>query len=364
MGTVETEPAVDTEIVELTLGAYTNGVTEDRGIFRAWVAADGSEIGLRGVTPVSPTVNPTWVVFSADGRFVYAACEGAEGAVAALKVDDGEGGGLSLLGIQPTGGVEPCHVALVNGGTHLVSANYASGSIAVHPVLADGSLGGRTDAVQHVGSGPYAERQAGPHAHMIAEDPSGRHILALDLGTDTVFAYVLDAETGTLTEASRTILRGGFGPRHLAFHPNGELVYVIGELGFEIAVCEYDAETGRLSPVSIVPVVEGGGVLGVDFPSGVRVTPDGRFLYAAVRGPDLLRTYSLGDPRNPEFVSAVPTGGSWPRDIVLSPDGTLLFSANQMADVVTVFRLDPVTGVPSPTGATLGIPAPACVLMR
>jgi 6-phosphogluconolactonase len=355
MGTVETE------VIELTIGSYTNGVTQDRGILRAWVAADGSEIGLRGVTSVAPTVNPTWVVFSADGRFVYAACEGLEGSVAALEMNaEGE---LSLLGIQPTGGSEPCHVALVNGGAHLVSANYASGSVSVHPVLADGSLGERTHLVQHVGSGPYKERQASAHAHMIAEDPTGRHILALDLGTDTVYAYVLDAEAGTLTESARTVLRGAFGPRHLAFHPDGELVYVLGELGFEFAVCEYDGETGSLNPVAFVPVTEGG-VLGVDYPSGIRVTPDGRFLYAAVRGPDLLRTYSLADPRKPEFVSSVPIGGSWPRDIVLSPDATLLFSANQLADVVTVFRLDPVSGVPSPTGATLGIPAPACVLMR
>ena len=348
-------------VVELTIGTYTNGVTPDRGIFRGWVAADGSEAGLRGVASVAPTVNPTWVVFSADGRFVYAACEGDEGAVAALEVTaEGE---LSLLGVQPTGGSETCHVALVNGGTHLVAADYKTGSVAVHPVLADGSLGARTGQVQHVGSGPYPERQAGPHAHMIAEDPAGRHIFALDLGTDTVYAYVLDAEAGTLTESARTVLHGAFGPRHLAFHPDGELVYVVGELGFEIAVCEYDRETGALSPVTTFAVVEDG-VLGVDFPSGIRVTADGGFLYVAVRGRDDLRTYSLADPRKPALVSAVPTGGSWPRDIALSPDGTLLFSANQLADVITVFRLDPTSGVPSPTGATLEIAAPACVLMR
>jgi 6-phosphogluconolactonase len=351
----------DVDVIELTIGTYTHGVTPDRGVFRAWVAADGSEIGLRGVTPVSPTVNPTWVVFGADGRFVYAACEGQEGAVAALELNaEGE---LSLLGVQPTGGAETCHVALVNGGTHLVAADYQNGSVAVHPVLADGSLGERSGRVQHDGSGPYTERQAGPHAHMIAEDPAGRHIFVLDLGNDTVYAYVLDAETGTLTESARTVLRGAFGPRHLAFHPDGELVYILGELGLEIAVHEYDRETGALNPVTVVTLVEDG-VIGVDFPSGIRVTPDGRFLHAAVRGRDTLRTYSLADPRKPEFVSSVPTGGSWPRDIVLSPDGTLLFSANQLDDVVTVFRLDPVTGVPSPTGATLELPAPACVLMR
>ena len=351
------------DIIELTIGTYTHGVTADRGIFRAWVSADGSRIESRGVTPVTPTVNPTWVVFSADGRFVYAACEGQEGGVAALKLN--AEGGLSLLGIQPTGGSETCHVALVNGGTHLVAADYASGSIAVHPVLADGSLGKRTDFVQHVGSGPYTERQAAAHAHMIAEDPDCQHLLALDLGTDTVYAYVLDPSAGTLAESTRSVLPGAFGPRHLVFHPGAdfELVYVLGELGFDIAVCEYDGKSGALNPVSFVSVAEDG-VLGVDYPSGIRVTPDGRFLYVAVRGRDLLLTYSLADPRKPELVSSVPTGGSWPRDIVLSPAGTLLFSANQLDDVITVFSLDPVSGVPSPTGATLELPAPACVLMR
>lgn len=347
-------------VIELTIGTYTHGATADRGVFRAWVAADGSAIGLRGVTPVTPTVNPTWVVSSADGRFVYAACEDeADGAVAALELS--KEGGLSLLNVQPTGGSGTCHVALVNGGTHLVAADYLSGSVAVHPVLADGSLGERTGVVQHEGSGPYAERQAGPHAHMIAEDPTGRFVYALDLGTDTVYAYTLDAEAGTLAESSRTVFRGAFGPRHLAFHPNGELVYVLGELGFEFVVCDYDRETGALTTLAVVPVVEDG-VLGVDFPSGIRVSPDGRFLYVGLRGRDELRTYALANPRKPVLVSTVPTGGSWPRDIALSPDGTLLFSANQLADVITVFRLDPASGAPSPTGATLSVPAPACVL--
>jgi 6-phosphogluconolactonase len=105
-------------------------------------------------------------------------------------------------------------------------------------------------------------------------------------------------------------------------------------------------------------------VPGTDFPSGIRVAPNGRFLYVAVRGRDKLLTFALPDPRKPELVSTVPTGGSWPRDMVLSPDGLLLFSANQLSDELVVFGLDPLNGVPRPTGARLVIPAPACVLMR
>jgi 6-phosphogluconolactonase len=355
------------ENLELLIGTYTEGPDPERGIFRATVAPDGSRIELRGVTPIVPNVDPTWLVAAADGRFVYAACEGEQGAVLALAADgDGSGsaaGGLSVLNAQPTGGSGTCHAAIVNGGTHLVAADYVSGSISAHPIAADGTVGEQTTFVQHVGSGPYVERQAGPHAHMIAEDPDGRFVHAIDLGTDTVYAYSLDAESGALTEASRSTLRPAFGPRHVAFHPDGDLAYVIGELGFEVAVCEYDAETGQLHPLAYVPIVENG-VLGEDFPSGIRVSPDGRFLHLAVRGPDTLRTYTLTDPRKPELVSVVPTGGTWPRDIVLSPDGTLLFCSNQLSDEVTVFALDPATGAPSATGAVLSVPAPSCVIMR
>jgi 6-phosphogluconolactonase len=347
--------------LELLIGTYTEGPNPERGIFRATVADDGSRIELRGVTSITPNVDPTWLTASADGRNVYAACEGEQGAVVALSVADS--GELTVLNAQPTGGSGTCHATLVNGGTHIVAADYVSGSVAAHPISSDGALGERTGFVQHVGSGPYVERQASPHAHMIVEDPNGRFVHAIDLGTDTVYAYEIDAATGALTEASRSTLRPAFGPRHLAFHPNGELVYVIGELGFEVAVCEYDAATGQLTPLTYVPIVENG-VLGEDFPSGIRVSKDGRFLHLAVRGPDTLRTYTLADPRKPELVSVVPTGGKWPRDIVLSPDGTLLFCSNQQSNDVTVFALDAETGKPSATGAVLSIPAPSCVIMR
>ncbi|HET9168002.1 MAG TPA: lactonase family protein [Actinospica sp.] len=346
--------------LELLIGTYTEGPNPERGIFRATVTADGSRIELRGVTPIAPYVDPTWLTASADGRFVYAACEGDQGAMLALAVN--ESGELAVLGAQPTGGSGTCHAAVVNGGTHVVAADYISGSVTALPIAADGTVGERTGFAQHVGSGPYVERQAGPHAHMICEDPDGRFVHAIDLGTDTVYAYEID-RNGALVEASRSTLRPAFGPRHMAFHPGSGLVYVIGELGFEFVVCEYDAATGELSPISYVPIVDHG-VLGEDYPSGIRVSPDGRFLHLAVRGPDTLRSYALLDPRKPELVSVVPTGGRWPRDLVLSPDGTLLFCSNQQSDDVTVFALDPATGVPSATGAVLAVPAPSCVIAR
>lgn len=346
--------------IDLTIGTYTQGPDPERGIVHATVAADGSSIEAHAVTPFA---DPSWVVRSPDGRNLYAVCEATEGEVGAFAGQARPKGALAQLTAHPTGGAEPCHATLINGGTHLAVANYTSGSLSVHPVGADGSVGPRTCLVQHAGTGPDPDRQDGPHAHMVIEDPDGGHVLAVDLGADSIFGYEFDAEAGELREVARTRLRPGFGPRHLAFHPDGRHAYVIGELGFTFAVCTYDKRHAELTVLDEIPVLENG-VPGEDFPSEICVSPDARFLYTAARGRDELRVFSLADgPEKPEQVATVPTGGSWPREIALSPDGTLLLSANQRGNSVTVFRIDPRTGIPEPTGARLSVPAPTCLIL-
>jgi 6-phosphogluconolactonase len=349
--------------IELTIGTYTGGPNPTRGIVRAWASADGSTLQARG--EVTPFSDPSWLVAGADGTHLYAVDEGQNGRIAAFAdrgLDWFEPHGEAM----PTGGAEPCYAALVGGGRFLAVANYGDtddrGSVSLHRIEPDGSVSGLTYLAQFEGNGPEAGRQSGPHAHMVREDPAGRYVLAVDLGTDSIHAFTLDAEAGTLTEAARSWLRPGFGPRHVVFHPGGTYAYVIAELGFSVAVCAYDAERGEFTVLGEVPVIERG-VPGKDFPSAIRISADGRFLYTANRGRDELLTFALENPAEPALVATVPIGGEWPRDIALSPDGTLLFSANQRSDNVVVFRLDPASGVPEPTGASLSVFAPACLLL-
>lgn len=106
---------------------------------------------------------------------------------------------LQQSGSPPTGGSAPCHLALVADGKYLLSANYGSGDVAVHPVEADGSLGQRTDLVKHVGDAP--------HAHQVLADPTGKYVLAVDLGTDSVYTYTLSS--GKLTQRFQAELKAG-----------------------------------------------------------------------------------------------------------------------------------------------------------
>jgi 6-phosphogluconolactonase len=349
--------------IQLTIGTYTQGPTPGRGIVHAAVAPDGSGIEVLTVTPFT---DPSWVVRSPDGRFFYPVSEAEQGQVAAFDADvDGTvlDTPLRRLAVHPTGGAEPCHASLIGGGSHLAVANYASGSLSVHPIGADGLVGARTCLVQHTGSGPDPDRQAGPHVHMVTEDPAGRYVLAIDLGVDSIFGYELDAGTGTLRQVARTRMRPGFGPRHLVFHPDGRHAYVIGELGFTVAACTYDAQRAELTVLREVPVLENG-VPGPDRPAGIQISRDARFLYTSTRGRDEICVLSLAaGAGKPELVATVPARGSGPREIALSPDGTLLLSANEPGNSVTVFRIDPANGIPQPTGAQLDLPTPTCLVM-
>ena len=122
------------------------------------------------------------------------------------------------------------------------------------------SLEPASQVIQHAGAGPVAARQEGPHAHSILPDPSGRYVLAADLGIDKVMVYRIDLDRKRLEPADppSADLAPGAGPRHLAFHPNGRWLYVTGELDSTLTVFSWDAEQGRLQRLQAISTLAGG----------------------------------------------------------------------------------------------------------
>lgn len=267
-----------------------------------------------------------------------------------------------------TSGETPCHLSLHPDGTRLFVANYGGGSVAVYPVDADGlvSVDAPGQLIQHSGTGPNADRQEGPHAHMAQVSPSGRWVLVVDLGNDTVYVYRYDADQGRLFPHTTTELPAGTGPRHLAFHGSGEYVYVLGELGCTVTVCTFSDEDGTLVPGDSWPVRTEDAPAGrTVYPAGIRVSADDRFLYASNRVDDTVVVWEIRDfGAALERIQTVAAGGSWPRDIALSRDGSLLFAANQKSDSITVFAVDAETGRLTARGEPFTVPAPTsiCVL--
>lgn len=192
-------------------------------------------------------------------------------------------------------------------------------------------------------------------------DPADRWVTVVDLGTDSVRIYALDPGTGTLRAHGETALRPGTGPRHLAFHPAGTHAYVLNELEPTLTVCRWNADAGVLEPLDEIPVVPAG-TTAPSHPSAVVVSPDGRFLWVAVRGDDSLAVLAL-DPAGakPAPAGTVSCGGRWPRDLALDPTGRWLYAANERSGDVTWFGIDPDTGLPHRAGS-VDAPAASCVV--
>jgi 6-phosphogluconolactonase len=291
--------------------------------------------------------NPSFLALGPDGDTLYSVAESPGPGQAVAYARDPELGTLAELNRQSTEGRGPCHISLDHSGRYVLVANYGSGQIAALPILEDGSLGPATGAVQQEGSSVRADRQEGPHAHMIAPTPDGRYVYATDLGADRVFCYTLD-DSGALVpvpDGGATAIPGS-GPRHFAFSPDGGTVYVLNELGFTLDRFAYDAATGALDRLQQVPTLPDG-FNEYNLCAHVVVSPDGRFVYASNRGHDSIATWSVGDDGALTFVDWIPSGGRTPRNFSLDLSGNWLVVANMGSDDVVAYRRDLDSGLTS-----------------
>jgi 6-phosphogluconolactonase len=337
------------------IGSFTVGARgEGAGISLAEQDRASGALALVGL--VAETASPAFLAWHPSGRHLYALNETAESAVVAYAVTDT--GDLTGVGDpRPTGGGGACHLTVHPSGRYLLTAHYGSGHVSVHRILPDGSIGERTALIHHEGSGPNPDRQQGPHAHQVRVDPSGQQVLAADLGLDAVLTYTLDLDTGALTPGPVAKTAPGAGPRHLAFGPDG-LVHVAGELDSTVTTYALDPRTGAMEGRGVSPSTAQKAPAD-NYPSEIAISDDGRYLYVANRGLDVIGTLEVSGG-NVRPVADVPTGGAWPRHLAVF--GGHLYVANERSHEVTHFVLDPATGVPKQADDVLAVPSPACIL--
>ena len=346
------------------VGTYT--ARGSRGMYLCRFDAATGKLGAADLAAELP--NPTFLAIHPQGRFLYSVSEVRDaggrhgGGVSAFAIAPGTGR-LTLLNRQPSRGAGPCHISVEATGRCALVANYASGSVAMLPIRNDGRLGEATDAVQHQGSSVHPERQAGPHAHSITPSPDNRFGLAADLGLDRVMIYRLDLSAGRLrpNDPSSAAVKPGAGPRHLAFHPDRPLVYLINELANTVIAFNWDASRGALREMQTISTLPSD-FRGASYCADVHAAPSGRFLYGSNRGHDSIAIFRIDEPQGTlSLVGHQPTLGKWPRNFAIDPSGAWLLVANQESDSIVVFRIDPTAGRLSPTGYAAAVSMPVCL---
>jgi 6-phosphogluconolactonase (cycloisomerase 2 family) len=357
------------------IGTYTrdapggaSGKAQSEGIY---VAKVDQETGQLELLQTVASENPSFLALSPDQQFLFAInevedFEGKEASsVEAYRIDEASGE-IALINRQALPGPIPAHLAVDPSGEYLVVALYIGSSYVVLPIGADGSFGAPVDEVTQEGSGPNLQRQEAPHPHAVTFDPAGRYIVTADLGIDKV--EIFELQDGKLAKISEVAMEPGAGPRHVAFHPDGTLLYVINELDATIAALPYDADSGKLGqPVATVATVP------EDFPAArstaeVLVHPSGEFLYGTNRrfadhpAADSIAVFRSTRRACPSALQLVTEDIAFPRAIQLDPTGTWLYALNQKGDSIVQFTIDQETGELTPTGNIAEVPTPVSLV--
>jgi 6-phosphogluconolactonase (cycloisomerase 2 family) len=342
------------------VGSFTTEQRKARGDGINVYAVDAETGAWRHVQRQGELVNPSFLILSRDGRFLYAVHGDLDYATAfSVNAATGE---IALLNRGSTGGRNGVRQAIDPSGRYMVVANYSSGSVAVLPVGTDGRLSDQHQLLPLEGAiGPHRAEQATAHPHDVVFDPSGQFVLIPDKGLDRTFVLRFDGASGKVSLASSVASRPGAGPRHLAFHPRLPVVWVLNELDSTVTTYRWDGTAGTLTPLQVLTTLPPD-FFGASTTAEIAVTADGRFVYCSNRGHDSVAIFSA-DPQSGTLASVgwEPTQGKDPRFIAVDPTGRFLLAANEQGDTVVPFRLDAGTGRLTPNGAPIRIGSPVTI---
>jgi len=340
------------------IGTYTDQ-EGGRGIYSCrFTAAQGA---LEEPLLVAECDNPTFLALHPVKPYLYAIGKFPTGMLRAFHYTR-QTGSLELFDEREIPGHGPCHLVLCSSEDSntdaIVVANYGSGNIVSFPILDGGKIGKVASDIAHTGSGPNIARQQTSHVHGVSFD--GVTVAAVDLGIDKVIYYRIDFDTARLsrsTDYPSLQLSAGAGPRHLVASKDRRFTYIVNELDSTISVFDRSVIIQSISTLPVdVSVVN-------NFPAEIELHPNGRFLYASNRGDDSIAVFAV-DQGKLTLIQNVSSGGRTPRFFCLDPTTRFLLACNQDAGNICVFSLDQETGKLTPTGQSVNVPKPSCLVFE
>ncbi len=342
------------ENLELLVGTFTNG--ESRGIYKLDFDPNTGTIGNTKL--LIEKENPGYLCISKDRSRVFSSNATKPGSISVYDWGDNRNL-LNTLSDHSSIGDGACYIELNRTENLLAVANYGSGSIALYSIDTEGNIIGGAQSSVHSGKGPHPNQKSA-HAHCVKFDAPSNFLYAVDLGIDQIVAYPITDNKNLGKPHTALKMNPGDGPRHLIFHPEKNMAFIINELSSTVVSALVDPRTGRFERI------DGKSTLPADFDgdnacADIHLGHNGKFLYASNRGDNSIAIFSVSEDGHLNLLTTEPVRGDWPRNFTLSPDGAFLLVANQKSDNITVFKIDPSTGLLSYTGNEIRLAQPVCL---
>lgn len=345
----------DSSVATFYIGTYTLGASE--GIYKYALNNDGS---LDSIALVAKSESPSFLAITSDKKYLIAgnevSKENGEGTVETYAI---KGSTLDFLSRSNSGGAHTCHVQ-VNDAGMVVVANYSGGNVGVLNIDSLGVLSDLLDVKQHEGKGLHS-RQEAPHAHSAWFTPDGKEVIAVDLGTNELWFYDIENDGLIAKSQQKLAMADSAGPRHLTFHPNGKLIYVLNELNGTVSTVVKNSE-------GVYEITNTITTLPDDFKefnkcADIHMSSDGKFLYASNRGHNSIVIYAVDAVGDLSLLGFEPTRGEEPRNFSLTHDENYLLVANQNSDNIVSFKRNSETGLLTFVDDVYA-PAPVCLLFE
>ena len=319
---------------KIALGCYTDA-SHPNGL--KMLELDESS-GAMSVLAERPVSNALYQALSSDGKYLYS-CTG-EG-LASFRAE----------GMEPVDSISlgncVCHVSAMPDGKRVVFADYLGG-FAGSVEVADGRFG-QVVKHRHSGSGPNLPRQSCAHCHQAIPTPDGKGYCVVDLGLDQIVEY----PSGRVFQT----LPSGAGPRHLLFHPNGHLAFLVYELGNFVSSLSWSSAEGFKLLDTYSTVIDLSRKERKDHKdsaaAAIRLTPDMRGIVVSNRGENSLVVFDFDESTGKLACKArTMLSGDWPRDFIFVSDSLALVVCERSGEVLGL-NYEKDTGL-FKTVATLG----------
>jgi 6-phosphogluconolactonase len=351
------------------VGTYNNFIKEKTspsdGIYT--LSFNNSTGELKIISSVINKENPSFLTISKNKKYLFSVGElddMRDSKISSYKINKSKKC-LEFINSASCNGLGPCHITIDNAGKYIYTANYSGKSVSFLPVSEFGKLFDSPIVMHHgKGSNVNKSRQIDSHPHSVNIDPTNKYLIVPDLGQDKIYMYTIDQISGYLNKKNMNYVntRPGSGPRHVVFHPNQKILYVINELDSTIDNYKIDYSNQTLSLISSISTLPENSKVKSTC-ADIHISPNGKYLYGSNRGHDSIASYKIDNTTGKlTNIGIFKTNGKTPRNFCLDPSGKYILVGNQDSDTIKVFEINIKSGLINNEIFSLNIPKPVCIL--
>jgi DNA-binding beta-propeller fold protein YncE len=267
--------------------------------------------------------NQAGMVITPDRRFLLAVNAGSSD-ISVFRIS---GGGLTLVGVTPSGGQQPVSLAVGHGLVYVLNAGGAGG-VAGFALSPSGALAPVPGTTRPLSSGASAPAQVGL-------SPDGRWLVVTERATNVIGLYRV-GDGGRLGDYV-AVPSAGATPFGFAFDRRGGLFVSEAFGGAPDASALSSYGLGRHLSLALRT---GSAATTETAACWVELTPDGRFAYVTNTGSATVSGYRIGEDGrvallDPDGVTGRTAPG--PIDLTITPDGLRLYTLDGAGQVLSGF---------------------------